>query len=48
LREYWKIFGKIILAPEGDEMERQEARQYQDDRAVATSEFFFWHIKCIT
>jgi len=29
-------------------MERREARQYQEDRAVGISEGVFWNMKCIS
>jgi hypothetical protein len=38
----------MILATLGDEMERQEARQYLEDGAVGTSEGVFWNMKCIS
>jgi len=33
---------------QGDEMERQEARQYLEDRVVGTSEGIFWNMQCIS
>jgi hypothetical protein len=38
----------MILATQGDETERREARQYLEDRAVGTSEGIFWNMKCIS
>jgi hypothetical protein len=38
----------MILATQGDKMERRMARHYQEDRAVVTSEEFFWNIKSIS
>jgi len=38
----------MILAPQGDETESQEGRQYVEDRAVGTSEGVFWNMKCIS
>ena len=38
----------MILATQGDAMERREARQYLEDRAVATSEAVFWNMQCIS
>jgi len=31
LRDYWLFFQKMILATQGDEPERREARQYLED-----------------
>ena len=39
---------KIILATLADEMERQEATQYLEDRAVGRAEGVFWNMKCIS
>jgi len=33
---------------QGDELERQEARQYLEDRVVGTSEGVFWNMQCIS
>jgi len=38
----------MILATQGDETERREARQYLEDRAVGTSEGVFGNMKCIS
>jgi hypothetical protein len=38
----------MILATQGDEMERREARQYLEDRVVGTSEGVFWNMKYIS
>jgi hypothetical protein len=38
----------MILATQGDEMERREARHYLEDQAIWTSEGFFWNMKCIS
>ena len=48
LRDYRLYFQKMILATQGDETERWEARQYLEDRAVGTSEGVFWNMKCIS
>jgi hypothetical protein len=48
LTDYRLYFQKMILATHGDEMERLEARQYLEDRAVGTSEGVFWNMKCIS
>jgi len=48
LRYCQLYFQKMILANQGDEMERREARQYLEDRAVGTSEGGFWNMKCIS
>jgi len=48
LRDYQLYFQKRILATQGDEMERREARQYLEHPAVGTSEGVFWNMKCIT
>jgi len=48
LRAYQLYFQKMILATQGDEMERREARQYLEDRAVGTSEGVFWNMKRIS
>ena len=37
-----------ILPMQGDELERQEARQYLEDRVVGTSEGVFWNMQCIS
>jgi len=41
-------FQKMILAMQGDETERPEARHYLDDQAVRTSEGIFWNMKSIS
>jgi len=38
----------MILATQGDDTERWEARQYLEDGAGGTSEGVFWIMKCIT
>jgi hypothetical protein len=38
----------MILATQGDETERWEARQFLEDGAVRTSEGVFWNMKCIS
>jgi hypothetical protein len=48
LTDYRLFFRKMILATQGDETERQEARQCLKDRAVGTSEGDFWKTKCIS
>jgi len=48
LRGYGLYFHKIILTTQGEETERCEGRQYQEDRAVGTSEGVFWTMKCIS
>jgi len=48
LRDHWLYFQKMILITQGDEGERQEARQYLEDRAVTTSEGVFCHITSIS
>jgi len=47
-RDCQLYFQKIILATQGDETKRPEARQYLEDRAFGTSEGVFWNIKCIS
>jgi len=42
------ILPKMILATQGDGTERQEARQYLEDRAVGTSEGVFCNMKCLS
>ena len=37
----------MILATQGDETERQQERQYLEDRVVGTSEGGFWNMKCM-
>jgi len=48
LRDYRLYFQKMILATQGDETERREARQSLEDKAVGTSEGVFWNMKCIS
>jgi len=48
LRDYWLYFQKMIIATQGDDTERQEARQYLKDRTVGTSKDVFWNMKCIS
>jgi hypothetical protein len=48
LRDYRLYFQKMILATQGDETERVEARQYLHDGAVGTSEGVFWNMKYIS
>jgi hypothetical protein len=38
----------MILATQGDETERRDARQYLEDHAVGTSEGGFWNMKFIS
>jgi len=35
-------------ATQGDETEREDARQYLEDRVVGTSEGVFWNMRCIS
>jgi len=48
LGDYELYSQKQILATQGDEMERWEARQYLEDQAVGTSKGVFWNMKCIS
>jgi len=48
LRDFRQYFQKMILATQGDEIDRREARHYLADRAVRTSEGVFWNMKCIS
>jgi len=48
LRDYQLYFQKMILATQGDETKRWDARQYLEDQQVATSEGIFWMTKCIS
>jgi len=48
LRDYQLYFQNMILATQGDETERREARQYLEDQTVGTSEGIIWNIKCIS
>jgi len=41
-------FQQMILVMQGEETERREARQYLEDRAVATSEGILWNMRCIS
>jgi len=38
----------MILATQGDETERWEARQYLEDQEVGTAEGIFWNTECIS
>jgi hypothetical protein len=38
----------MILATQGNETERWEARQYLEDQPVGTSEGILWNMKCIS
>jgi len=48
LRYYMLYFQKIILATQGDEMERQQARHYLEEEVVGSSKGVVWKIKCIS
>ena len=48
LRDYRLYFQTMILATQGDETERREARQHLEDRAVGSSEGIFWNMKCLS
>ena len=48
LTDYRLYLQKLILATQGDESQRREARQYLEDRVVGTSEGVFWNMKCIS
>jgi len=48
LIDYRLYFQMMILAPQGDEPERREAKPYLQDRVVATSEVIFGNMKCIS
>jgi len=48
LRDNQLYFQKIILATQGDETERRQARQYLENGAVGTSEGVIWNMKCIS
>jgi len=48
LRDYWRYFWKMILLTLGDAMDRHEAWQYLEARAVQIWDCIFFNIQCIS
>jgi len=48
LRDYWLYIHKVVLATQGDETERREARQLFEDWVGGSWESVFWSMRCIS